>query len=60
MLHQNVKSYQDGTSNKQNALSLAATFKISANTQLRGEFERSAEWNIQYRKTYACALTTRL
>src|SRR5215207_6892492 len=52
-LHQNVKAYQDGTSNKQNAFHIAGTYRITQNTQIRAEFERSAEWNIQYRKTYA-------
>ena len=52
-MHQNIKAYQDGTSNKQNAIHLAGTYKISASTQFRAEFERSAEWNIMYRKTYS-------
>ena len=52
-LHQNVKAYQDGTSNKQNAIHVAGTFRITSNTQIRAEFERSAEWNILYRKTWA-------
>lgn len=52
LMHQNVKAYQDGTSNKQNALSVAGTFKVSDSTQVRAEYERSAEWNIQYRKIY--------
>src|SRR5215204_5114659 len=48
-LHQNVKSYQDGTSNKQNAIHLAGTYRVFPHTQIRAEFERSAEWNILYR-----------
>jgi outer membrane receptor protein involved in Fe transport len=51
-LHQNTKSFQDGTSNKQNALSLAGTYRFAQNTQIRAEYERSAEWNIQFRRTY--------
>lgn len=51
-LHQNIKAYQDGTSNKQNAISVAATYKFAQNTQIRAQYERSAEWNIQYRKSY--------
>ena len=52
-LHQNTKSYVEGTSSKQNAIQLAGTFSLTNSTQVRAEFERSAEWNIQYRKTYA-------
>ena len=52
LLHQNIKSYQDGTSNKQNGFTINSTFKLFKNTTLSAEFERSGEWNIQYRKTY--------
>lgn len=52
VLNQDIKWVQDRTSNKENAISLAATFKITEKTELRAEFERAAEWNIQYRKTY--------
>ena len=52
-LHQNSKSFQDDTDVKQNAVTLAASFKISANTQLRAQYEKSSEWGIQYRKTWA-------
>lgn len=51
-LHQNVKGIQDYTSNKQNGITLAASFKISNKTLLTAQIERSAEWNIQYRKTW--------
>ncbi|MEO6567598.1 MAG: TonB-dependent receptor [Opitutaceae bacterium] len=51
-LHQNTKSYQDGTTNKQNGITLTGAYKIAANTVLRAELERSAEWNVLYRKTY--------
>lgn len=51
-LNQNVKSFQDGTTNKQNAMHIAGTFKILEKTQIRAEFERSSEYNIQFRKTY--------
>ncbi|MEO7411891.1 MAG: TonB-dependent receptor plug domain-containing protein, partial [Opitutaceae bacterium] len=51
-LHQNVKSIQRYTSNKQNGITLAASFKISSKTLLTAQYERSAEWNIQYRRTY--------
>ena len=52
-LYQDTKSYQAGTSNKQRSASLAASYKISNNTQLRAEYNVSYEWNILYRKTYA-------
>ncbi|MEO6567309.1 MAG: TonB-dependent receptor plug domain-containing protein, partial [Opitutaceae bacterium] len=51
-LHQNIKDIQDYTSNKQNGITLAANFKITPKTLLSVQFERSAEWNIQYRRTY--------
>lgn len=51
-LHQNTKSYQDGTSNKQNAITLTSSYKIRENTRVTFEVERSAEWNILYRRTY--------
>ena len=52
-LRQDTKAYQDGTSNKENAVTLAATYKIAANTQLRVEYQRTHEWQIEYRTTYA-------
>ncbi|MEO7736930.1 MAG: hypothetical protein ABIS11_02215, partial [Candidatus Dojkabacteria bacterium] len=52
LLHQNVKAYQDGTSNKQNGFTINSNFKLTERTNLSLEFERSGEWNIQYRKTY--------
>lgn len=51
-LHQNVKAYQDGTSNKQNSLSIAGTYQVTPSTRVRAEFERAAEWNTQFRKIY--------
>ncbi|MEO7796707.1 MAG: TonB-dependent receptor plug domain-containing protein [Opitutaceae bacterium] len=51
-LRQDTKAIQDGTSNKENAISLAASFKIAPKTQLRAEYERTAEWQVQYRRTY--------
>ncbi len=52
LLHQNVKSYQDGTSNKQNGFTAAFTYKINDSTQFRAEVQRDAEKNVAYRKTY--------
>ena len=51
-LHQSVESYQDNTNNKQNGLTLAATYVIGKNTLIRGEYERSSEFLTSYRKTY--------
>lgn len=51
-LHQNVKSYQKHTSNKQNAITLATSFKITDKTLLSLQYEKSSEWNIQYNKRY--------
>jgi outer membrane receptor protein involved in Fe transport len=53
LLHQNIKGYQNGTSNKQNGFTINTAVKLTPNTVLSAEFERSGEWNIQYRKTYA-------
>jgi outer membrane receptor protein involved in Fe transport len=53
LLHQNIKSYQDGTSSKQNGFTVATTFKITESTQFRTEFQRDAEKNVAYRKTYS-------
>ena len=53
LLHQNIKAYQDGTSNKQNGLTVAFTYKIADNTQFRAEMQRDAEKNVAYRRTYA-------
>jgi len=52
LLHQNIKAYQDGTSNKQNGLTAAFTYKLTDSTQFRAEFQRDAEKNIAYRRTY--------
>ncbi len=51
-LHQNTKSYLKDTENKQNAITLATAFRFSDNTQVRAQYEKSSEWNIQYRRTY--------
>ena len=51
-LHQNVKSVQDGVELKQNAITLTASFKLTNKTIMRALFERSGEWNTQYRRTY--------
>jgi outer membrane receptor protein involved in Fe transport len=51
-LHQHNKSYLDGTSDKQNAITAAVAFKITQSTELRMEYEKSSEYNIQYRKTW--------
>lgn len=53
VLKQNIKAYQNGTSNQQNAFTIAASFKLTQKTQLRAEYERSTELNVQYRKSYA-------
>jgi hypothetical protein len=53
LLHQNIKAYQDGTSNKQNGLTTALTYKITEDTQFRAEFQRDAEKNVAYRRTYS-------
>jgi outer membrane receptor protein involved in Fe transport len=52
-LHQKTKGYQDGTGNKQNAVFVTGTYKFAQNTQVRAQYERSAEWNIQVRKFYS-------
>ncbi len=51
-LHQNAKTIQEGTSNKQNSITLRAEFKPTRRTNVSFQFERSAEWNTQYRRTY--------
>ncbi len=53
LLHQNIKAYQDGTSNKQNGLTAAFTYKITDNTQFRAEVQRDAEKNVAYRRFYS-------
>ena len=53
LLHQNVKAYQDGTSNKQNGFTAAFTYKIAERTQFRAEIQRDAEKNVAYRRFYA-------
>jgi hypothetical protein len=51
-LHQNTKTIQKGTSNKQNALTARVEFKPTPRTNVSFQFERSSEWNTQYRRTY--------
>lgn len=51
-LQQDTAGYQDGTSNKQHAFSLATTVALGKNTRLRGTYERSSEKQVQYRTTY--------
>jgi outer membrane receptor protein involved in Fe transport len=53
LLHQNIKSYQDGTTNKQNGLTAALTVKLTDKTRFRAEVQRDAEKNVAYRKSYA-------
>ena len=52
LLHQNTKAYQDGTTNKQNGLTTAVTYKLTDNTQFRAEVQRDAERNVAYRRFY--------
>lgn len=52
VLHQNIKSYLNATSNKQNAITGAVVFKLTPNTQIRAEYEKSSEYNIQFRKSW--------
>ena len=52
LMHQNTKSFQDGTSNKQNGFTLAVSYKLGSNTQFRAEVQRDGEQNVAYRKTY--------
>ncbi len=52
LMHQNTKTIQEGTSNKQNGFTIRAEFKLTKQTLLSAQFERSAEWNTQYRRTY--------
>ncbi len=51
-LHQNVKNVQKGVELKQNAITLRAELKVAPKTNLSFQFERSGEWNNQYRRTY--------
>ena len=51
-LYQNTQAIQKYTANKQNGITLGASFKISNKTLLSVQFEKSSEWNIQYRKTW--------
>ena len=51
-LHQDTRSHQEGTSKKQNAITIRAEFKLTNQTLVTAQFERSGEWNTQYRTTY--------
>ena len=52
LLRQDIKAYQDGTTNQQNGLTAAVTYKLSDRTQFRAEMQRDAESNVAYRRTY--------
>jgi hypothetical protein len=52
ILNQNLRPIVDGIRAKESAISLAGQVKLGKNTQLRAEFEKSAEKNRTYRKTY--------
>jgi hypothetical protein len=51
-LRQETTGYQNGAVNTENAFTLSTSFKIAANTVLRAEYERTHEWQLEYRKTY--------
>ena len=51
-VHENNKSIQDGTSKKLNAITLRAEYKLTDRTLVSVQFEKSSEWNTQYRTTY--------
>ncbi len=51
-VHENTKTIQEGTSNKLNAITLRAEFKLTNKTLLSAQYEKSSEWNTQYRRTY--------
>ncbi len=52
VLYQDTKSIQKGTSKKQTATTLRAEYKLTDRTIVSVQFERSSEWNTQYRTTY--------
>lgn len=52
VLHQNSQSYLDATEDKQNAITGTLSFKLTPKTELRFEYEKSSEYNVQYRKTW--------
>lgn len=51
-MHQNQKTIQKGTEEKQNAITLRGETRLGAQTNLSFQFEKSSEWNTQYRRTY--------
>lgn len=53
LLGQDKKSFQDGTFDRTDAIHVAASFKVSADTQVRAEVERHHENALQWRRTYA-------
>ena len=52
LLRQDIKAYQNGTSNQQNGFTFDVTYKVSDDTQLRAEVQRDGERNVAYRRTY--------
>ena len=52
VLYQDTKSIQEGTTKKQTAFTLRAEYKLTDRTLVTAQFEKSAEWNTQYRTTY--------
>jgi TonB-dependent Receptor Plug Domain len=52
ILYQDTKSIQTGTSKKQTAFTFRGEYKLTDRTIVSAQFERSGEWNTQYRTTY--------
>ncbi len=52
LLRQDTKAYQDGTSSRQNGMTVAGTYKISDNTQFRFDIQRDGEKNVAYLPRY--------
>lgn len=52
-LRQNNKPYIDDMNRIKNGATLAATFKVTKDTQILAEFERGSEWNNLYSMTNA-------
>ena len=51
-LYENTKSMQEGTSKKHKGLTVRAEYSLTPKTLLTAQYERSNEWNTQYRTTY--------
>lgn len=51
-VHETIRTVQDGTEDKKNGLTVAGTYKIAQNTQFRAEYERTAESNLLYQRTF--------